>query len=211
MKFRSLILCRHGATAAEFALVLPLLLLLLFGIIDGGRLLWQLNQVQKATQYGARFAAVTDMVPASLASYSFATGNAVPVVTAGVPVPRSSFTSVSCTSEDCEIGDPADDCKITDPPVAPTPGFDATAFERIGDRMRLIYPEIQNANIRITYCNVGLGFAGDPYGSDIAAEIMVSVTGLNFVPITSLLLATIPMPSSTGSMTMEDGIGIASN
>ena len=214
MIFRTLIACRRGAAGAEFTLVLPVLLLLLFGIIDGGRLLWEMNRAHKATQYGARFAAVTHMVPSSLASYSFATGTSVPAVTAGVPVPRTSFTSVSCTSDGCAVGDPEDDCKIAEAEVGPTPGFDSVAFGRIADRMRVIYPTMQNSNLRITYCNVGLGFSGDPYGSDVSPDIIVSLAGsepVQFVPITSLLLASFPLPASAGSMTLEDGIGNLSN
>ena len=203
--------CRKGASAVEFALVLPVLLMLLFGIIDGGRLLWTMNRAQKATQYGARFAAVTHMVPSGLASYSFATGSEVPPVAPGAAVPRTSFTSVSCTSAGCEVGDPEDDCKIDESDAGPSPGFDAAALGRIAGRMRAIFPDIEDQNVRISYCNVGLGFAGDPYGPDVAPQIIVSLTGLNFVPITSLLLATIPLPASTGSMTLEDGIGNVSN
>ena len=44
-------------------MVLPLLLLFIFGIIDVGRLMWTWNRAEKATQMGARFAVVTDMVP----------------------------------------------------------------------------------------------------------------------------------------------------
>jgi len=211
MRSRSLTACRRGASAAEFAMVLPLLLLLIFGIIDGGRFLWEMNRAQKATQYGARFAAVTQMVPAGLANYSFATDSEVPVVPAGAAVPRTSFTSVSCTAAGCAVGDPADDCKIGERPVGPSPGFDPAALERIARRMRLSYPAVQETNVRLTYCNVGLGFAGDPYGPDIAPQIIVSLTGLDFVPLTSLLLATLPLPASSGSMTLEDGIGNVSN
>jgi len=211
MSVRLIITCRRGASAAEFAMVLPLLLLLIFGIIDGGRFLWEMNRAQKATQYGARFAAVTNMVPAGLANYSFATDSEVPAVPPGSAVPRSSFTSVSCTATGCATGDPADDCKISEAPVGPNPGFDPEALTRIARRMRMIYPVIADTNVRVTYCNVGLGFAGDPYGPDVAPQIIISLTGLNFVPLTSLLLANIPLPASSGSMTLEDGIGNVSN
>jgi hypothetical protein len=212
MKVARLLSCRNGASAAEFALVLPLLLLLLFGIIDGGRFLWELNRAQKATQSGARFAAVTHMVPSSLASYSFATGTQVPTVIAGTPVPVTSFTNVSCTWDRlCEINDPDNVCKISQADIGPAPGFDSAAFGRIVDRMRSMYPAINNSNVRITYCNVGLGFAGDPYGPDVAPQIVVSVRELFFTPVTFLLLAQIRMPPSIGSMTLEDGIGNLSN
>ena len=47
---------------AEFALVLPVALLFLLGIVDAGRYLYEVNQLEKATQMGARFAVVTDPV-----------------------------------------------------------------------------------------------------------------------------------------------------
>src|SRR3546814_6468170 len=61
-----------GATAAEFAMVLPLILIFLLGIIDVGRLMWTWNRAEKATQMGVRFAVVADMVPGNLAAYDFA-------------------------------------------------------------------------------------------------------------------------------------------
>ena len=42
--------------------MLPLLILFLFGIIDAGRFLWEINRAEKATQVGARLAVVTDVV-----------------------------------------------------------------------------------------------------------------------------------------------------
>ena len=189
-----------AATAAEFALVLPLLLLLLLGMVDAGRFLWALNRAEKATQAGVRFAAVTNMVPSSLASYRFTTGTEVGTVSPGVPVPTSSFESVTCVDTGC-----------TNSGAGPTPGFDATAFSAIGDRMRFFDPRIANSNFSITYRNVGLGYAGDPYGPDVVPNITIALVGMQFVPITSLLFATIGMPSASSSMTMEDGVGNQSN
>ena len=48
----------RGAAAVEFALVLPILLVLAFGIIDFGRLLYTYNNLTSAVREGARFASV---------------------------------------------------------------------------------------------------------------------------------------------------------
>lgn len=48
----------RGAAAVEFALVLPLLLTLVFGVIDFGRALFAFNYLTAAVREGGRFAAV---------------------------------------------------------------------------------------------------------------------------------------------------------
>lgn len=50
----------RGVSAVEFALVLPLLVLILFGIIDFGYFLGQSNEVRHAAREGARIAAVSN-------------------------------------------------------------------------------------------------------------------------------------------------------
>jgi len=47
-----------GATAVEFALVAPLLFLLLFGIIEFGRAWWTKNSLQYAVERATRYAVV---------------------------------------------------------------------------------------------------------------------------------------------------------
>lgn len=49
-----------GATAVEMALVLPALLSLIFGIIEGGRALWTLQALQETAYSTARCMAVGD-------------------------------------------------------------------------------------------------------------------------------------------------------
>jgi Flp pilus assembly protein TadG len=61
----------QGVVAIEFALILPLLLLVLFGIIDFARALNYLNDSNQIAAQGARFAAVNNnpSAPGSLQAY----------------------------------------------------------------------------------------------------------------------------------------------
>jgi hypothetical protein len=45
----------HGVAMVEFAIVLPLLLMMLFGITELGRALYQQNSLYKAVESGARY------------------------------------------------------------------------------------------------------------------------------------------------------------
>lgn len=197
-------LCRdeRGAGAAEFALVLPLLLLLLFGIIDGGRFLWELNQAEKATQAGVRVAVVTDIVPGGFVGYSYL-GQVVggTTLTQGDRIPAAALGTLSCTRTACT-------CTGSCPP---TGTIDTTSFDRIVTRMQQLYPEATADRVRVEYSGSGLGFAGDPNGMDIAPIVTVRLTGHQFRPITSLLFATINLPSIRASLTAEDSIGTQSN
>jgi Flp pilus assembly protein TadG len=49
---------RRGASAVEFALVLPACLMLLFGVMEGGRALWLQNALNYAVEQAARCAAI---------------------------------------------------------------------------------------------------------------------------------------------------------
>ena len=48
---------QHGVAIVEFTIVLPVLLLLLFGVTELGRAIVRYNTLTKATQDGARYAA----------------------------------------------------------------------------------------------------------------------------------------------------------
>lgn len=49
----------HGASLLEFAVVVPLLLLLVLGIVEFGFLLAQMNEMRHGAREGARYAAVS--------------------------------------------------------------------------------------------------------------------------------------------------------
>lgn len=55
----------RGSIAVEFALILPILLMLLFGIIDFGRLLYTQEVLNTAVREGARMGIVMKTVPVS--------------------------------------------------------------------------------------------------------------------------------------------------
>jgi len=199
---RHLIGDRRAASAAEFALVLPLLLLFIFGLIDAGRFMWAYNQAEKATQMGVRYAVATDLVPAGLANYSFVVSGGV---TAGTAVPSANFGSATCNNTSCS-------CTSTTGNFCSSIGYNAAAFNNTVARMRAFYGPIGPGNVLIDYRNVGLGYAGDPNGPDVAPLVTVRLTGLSFQPITTLLFRTaIGMPNFSAALTLEDGVGSVSN
>ena len=191
----------RAASAAEFALVLPLFLLLLFGIVDSGRFMWEYNQAEKATQMGARFAVVTDPVLNGLYTYSFSVSGGIPQ---GSAVPTTSFDTATCDNSTCSCSPGGGFCSAT--------SRNATAFTNLVTRMSYMYPQIAASNVQIQYKNVGLGFAGDPDGPDVSPLVTVSLTGLQFHPITCLVFAcSINMPDFRAGLTLEDATGTESN
>lgn len=78
---------RHGSVAAEFALVIPLLLLLSFGIIEFGRTMWVRNSLQSAVEDAARCYALKRPQCTTVADVkSYAASKAM-----GVPVTGDAF------------------------------------------------------------------------------------------------------------------------
>jgi hypothetical protein len=193
-----------AGSAAEFALVLPVLLIFLFGIIDGGRFLWEFNRAEKATQMGVRYAVVTDPALSGLSTFSFATSTS-DLISAGSAVPTANFTSAACTSANCT-------CVSSTGGFCGTTSLNLTAFDNIRQRMAFMYPPITDANVEIDYKNVGLGFAGNPDGADVSPLVTVKLKGLTFHPITCLVFAcSIGMPDFSAALTAEDLSGTVSN
>jgi hypothetical protein len=201
MSARAFLRSDAGASAAEFALVLPLLLLFLLCIIDAGRFMWEYNQAEKATQMGVRYAVATNLVAPGLASYSFASGGGVPQ---GTPIPTSAgagtgwFANAACSNSTCSCSGSSGICSVI--------GYDSAAFANIVERMKIMYPPINGNNVTIEYRNVGLGFAGDPNGPDVAPLVTVRLTGMTFQPLTTMMFgANFGMPDFRAALTLEDG------
>lgn len=203
MLLRSFASDTRGSSAAEFALVLPAFLMLLFAIFDAGGYAWSFNKAEKATQIGARWAAVTDMVPSGVANYSFAASGGI---TQGITVPTTSFNKVSCTST--STTGTTVTCTF-DPNSLPS-GTNAATFRAIVDQMRRVKQDLGYTNVQVVYQNSGLGFAGDPNGPDVAPVITVRLINMRYRPFTFMIFGgSVPLPSASYSMTMEDGQGAA--
>jgi hypothetical protein len=199
MMVRALLADRRAATAAEFGLVLPLLMLLLLGMIDTGRWMWEVNQAEKATQYGARMAVVTDVLAPGMASASYV---GVGGLTQGDVIPASALGEVTCDSTGCTC--------TTNP--CPTLGTtNSAAFTAIVARMQTMKPDITASNVSVTYRGAGLGYAGDPNGMEISPLVTVELSGVQFRPASGLLLLTLTLPAFRTTLTAEDMSGTGTN
>ena len=185
-----------GASAVEFALVLPLFLVLLFLSIDGGRYLYNINRLEKASQYGARFAVVTYPVASDLAGIDYV-GQVVDGVTLtqGDRIPADALTAFTCNSTSCTGGHTFDNTA--------TPNY----FTNILTRVQAIMPEVQASNLTITYSGSGLGYAGDPSGMQISPLVTVTISGLTWKPISGFMFVNAPYPSISATLSAEDSVG----
>lgn len=198
----------QAASAAEFALVLPLLLLFVFGIIDVGRFMWEWNLAEKATQMGVRYAVVTDFVATDLEEHDFTSDG----VAQGAPVNSTFFPGVTCTSDTVNgagiataVSCPCENCSFGD-------AGEVGPFNNIVGQMSRFYSPIQADNVTVAYEPSNLGFAGNPYGADVAPIVTVRLDGLVFRPLLGQPFnGTINMGSFESSLPMEDGVGIDSN
>jgi Flp pilus assembly protein TadG len=100
--------CR-GQSVAEFALVIPLFLVMLFGIIDIGRVIWANDALANASREGARYASVTgsslitsmstkDQIKAYTRNYAIAAGTNISVTVCYSAVTIAAGTS-GCTGD----------------------------------------------------------------------------------------------------------------
>ena len=198
---------RRGATAAEFALVLPILLLFLFSIIDIGRLFYDFNRAEKATQMGARFAIVTNTIPDKIANADYvgvvgcdADNNGVyeACTKGGFIKDPSALATVTCTSTGCL-------------PANSNTTMTAGAFANLVTRMKAFDPAITDTKVSISFRGSGLGYAGDPTGMDVIPLVTVELSGLTFKPFSLLSLVSVNLPLARTTLSAESSAGTQSN
>lgn len=189
----------RAAVGAEFAMVVPIVILFVLGMVDVGRLMWTWNRAEKAAQMGVRYAAVTDMASAELQSYDFYSEG----IPRGQTIPDTSFSGATCTSTGCTC---------TGGTICTNVAAASTGFTNTVARMRAIMPEIQPENVTIEYSYSGLGYSGDPYGPDVNPLITVTLRDMTFRPSLGYVLGLgINLPSFASTLSMEDGAYAISN
>jgi TadE-like protein len=214
---------QSGATAAEFALVLPVALLFFLGTIDIGRYFWLINEGEKAVQAGVRYAVATRVIPPGLNTYGFNnTGTYIGFVCpsgtlkAGDTICKEALGTITCAKPGgtltCTCANDATGGNASCPTLG-TPNL--SAFNSIVHRMQVIDQRIGAANVKVKYSGSGVGFAGDPVVdgsstpvplSEISPVVTIEVTGVRFRSM-SLLGFGLTLPNFRYSQTLEDGDG----
>ena len=179
-----------GASAAEFAIILLLLMILTFGVMDMGYALWQWNNAEKAGQFGARLAAISTPLAPGLATYECGTA----ATTAGQPCSQggNNFGIVTCTGT------------VTGTDCTGSYGVSQAEAARLLARMQTIFPRIQAENLIVEYQDLQLAFDGR--GSPVAS-VTVRIVNVNFeFLILNALLGFNPiaMPEFRTTLTTED-------
>ncbi|QKG71128.1 TadE/TadG family type IV pilus assembly protein [Erythrobacter mangrovi] len=196
-------LADQTGAVAEFALLLPLIMLFMLGLIDAGRYAYDFNRGEKATQIGARVAVVTDPLVQQLTTYTFS-GVTVGGVQLGQGdrIPQGALGTITCTSTGCT-------CTVA-PCLGGTLTLDTAAFAVMANRIKQIWPKVEDADITVEYTGSGLGYAGNPSGMDIAPFVTVRLANMDFTSI-FLFGTTVGLPDFHYTLTMEDGAGVNYN
>ncbi len=189
----------ESGAAAEFALMLPIIMLFLVGIVDAGRFAYEFNRGEKASQIGARVAVVTSPLVKELETYTFV-GKTVgtQTVTQGDRIPIGALGTIKCTATACT-------CETT-PCLDGTLTINTVAFGVLAARVKQIWPAVADADITVEYTGSGLGYAGNPSGMDVAPFVTVRLAGKKFKSIL-LFGSEVNLPDFGYTLTMEDGAG----
>jgi len=209
MSFRRLLRSRSGASAAEFGLVLPLLLILLLGIIDAGRFIWEYNRGEKATQAGARVAIVTQIIPQGVADFKYVNQTVGGInYLQGDPLAASALGKITCQQTSGALGCSCDSANGYCPSLGTT---NTAGFNAIVTRMQAMYPRVSAARVVVEYSGSGVGYAGDPSGMDISPLVTVKLKNVPFNPLVLFGLVNFNLPSFSTTLTAEDSASVYSN
>lgn len=173
---RAVLLDESGVTAVELVFIMTGLLLLSFGVIDFGRMLFDNNAAHKAAQLGAQMAVTRDPIALPLKNHYVcnppANSSMVGVLCRaadGTLQPECDFGTIVCNSAGCDVNGTAYANGATE--LSPTVFLDLLAA------MQDVFPSLPADAVTITYRPVTLGFIGAP---NTVAEVEVEITGVPF-------------------------------
>ncbi|MCW6511949.1 TadE/TadG family type IV pilus assembly protein [Lichenifustis flavocetrariae] len=186
---------QEGAALLEAALVLPVLLLLVFGLTDVSLYFWTKSLALKAVQLGARRAILSDAVavgpgldPAESATYWYG----LPPGARCFPPPGQRTLcptfQVRCDFEaGCHCT--GDACRFR---------FVARRLGPILSAMQAVMPDLRPENLQITYTTNGFGYVARPV--PVQVDVRVSLVGLHYKPLFlgELWGDTLPITASAG-------------
>jgi TadE-like protein len=200
-----------GGPLVEVAVILPVLILFLFGGIDFMNALYQWNAAAKAVEIGARIAAVSDPIASDLTSIAddaLSSGLA-----SGSPMPEFTVR--------CDGGTAA--CACTSGACDGMGSYSAEAmglmvYGRAGDGnctppasqyfvgMCNLHPSIAPQYVTVVYKQTGLGYAGRSLGPVPTITVLLNApTSKTKLPFKFIFLpfATINIPQVTTTITGE--------
>jgi hypothetical protein len=204
----------RGLSMTEAILVFPVVLLVITAFVEFGYAVFQWNQTVKATQLGARLAAVSDPVITDLSSIS---GDLLSDdVGVGVPPTDGSgnLLAVSCGGTSGTACEPngmnrmifGSDGKCDPDYTGDFLNGDSSAGITAG--MCDLNPQITTENIRVTYHRTGLGYYGRPGNANgLVMTITIATDGVTFdLPLLGALLGinNLAIPAHPVSVTSED-------
>lgn len=184
----------EGAALIEAALILPVLLLLVFALVDLSLYFWQRTLVAKAADLGVRTAIVSASVavgpgltPSESASYWFGLppGAACRSISEGAS-PCPAF-SVECDlRQACRCGEGR--CGFT---------FASANLAPILSSMRSVLPQLKPENVQVRYATNGIGHVGRP--PPVPVDVTVRIIGLRYdgLFLGSLFRDALPLQASS--------------
>lgn len=204
-----------GAAAAEFALVLPIALLFFFGILDVGRYVWTMNELEKAVQMGTRYAVATRVVSEGLKEMDFVGLDCgAGALTAGTTICKDALGTISCTKSGSNVTCGCTESALGGDSCPGDTSGDADAFDDVVRRMQVVAPFIGSGDVAIRYSGSGVGYAGDPATDDdgqplpdVSPVVTVEVRSLT-LRLMLLLGGRVRLPGFSYSQTLEDGDGV---
>lgn len=146
----------RGGALVELGLVVPLFLVLVFGILEFGRLYWSTTMSQKAMQKAARMATVGPPLCGAMPSTHGLAGTAPADTRFGALCRSGGICSTPSLPAPCQLNTAT--------------GYGGRIWNEIE---MLLPPGATAANVQITYSHDSrLGFLGGPYTPVVTAELV---------------------------------------